>query len=110
MSHAEAQRRGGVRWTVKYESMRLSQAMAMVMISSQVSELEFDEFAGQLTQTIVLPNISWKTYNDLITDIGDNSSVRLAYNRGILTIKMPSKLHEICCNYSIRRFSSTTQH
>ncbi|MDJ0737390.1 MAG: Uma2 family endonuclease [Nostocaceae cyanobacterium] len=67
----------------------------MVIISRQVSELEFDEFAGQLTQTIVLPNISWKTYNALITDIGDNCCVRLAYNRGILTIKMPSKLHEI---------------
>ena len=67
----------------------------MVMISTQVSELEFDEFAGQITQTIVLPNISWKTYNQLITDMGDNRSARLAYNLGILSIKMPSKLHEI---------------
>ena len=67
----------------------------MVMISTQVSELDLDNFEGQLTQTVILPNISWRTYKALLADIGDHHSARLAYNHGILTLKMPSKLHEI---------------
>lgn len=67
----------------------------MVMISTQISELDLDPFDGQLTQTIVLSNISWTTYQAMLTDMGDHRATRLAYNHGTLTLKMPSKLHEI---------------
>lgn len=73
--------------------------LAMVMISTQVSELALDNFDGQLTQTIVLPNISWQTYQAMLADMGDHRATRIAYNQGILTIKMPSKLHEIINRY-----------
>ena len=67
----------------------------MVMISTQVSELDLDNFDGHLTQTIVLSNISWQTYQAMLEDMGDHRATRLSYNQGILTLKMPSKLHEI---------------
>jgi Uma2 family endonuclease len=67
----------------------------MVMISTQVSELDLDPVDGQLTQTIVLTNISWNTYQAMLTDMGDHRATRLAYNHGTLILKMPSKLHEI---------------
>jgi Uma2 family endonuclease len=44
---------------------------------------------------IVLQNVSWDTYQQLLSDLGDHRSVRLAYDRGRLDIKMPSKLHEL---------------
>ncbi len=67
----------------------------MVSISTQVSELDLDNFEGQLTQTVVLSGISWRTYRAMLADMGDRRSARAAYNRGTLAIKMPSKLHEI---------------
>ncbi|MEM9006719.1 MAG: Uma2 family endonuclease [Cyanobacteria bacterium P01_F01_bin.86] len=67
----------------------------MVMISAQVSELDLDNFDGHLTQTIVLPGISWPTYQAILADMGNHRTTRLAYNQGILTLKMPSTLHEI---------------
>jgi Uma2 family endonuclease len=67
----------------------------MVMISTQVSELELEDFQGKVTQNVVLPNVSWQTYKALLADMGDHRATRLTYNRGVLQIKMPSKLHEI---------------
>jgi Uma2 family endonuclease len=65
------------------------------MISTQISELDLDDRDGQITQIIALPNISWATYQSMLADMGDHRVTRLAYDEGILIIKMPSKLHEI---------------
>ena len=78
----------------------------MVMLSTQVSELDLDNFEGQLTQTVVLPNISWKTYRAMLADMGDRRATRIAYNQGVLTIKVPSKLHEIV-NRLLARIAAT---
>jgi Uma2 family endonuclease len=43
---------------------------------------------------VILHNVSWQTYQALLADMGEHRAARLAYNRGILEIKMPSKLHE----------------
>lgn len=67
----------------------------MAIVSKQVSELDLDDFNGQLTQTIVLSHISWQTYQAMLADMGEHRAARTAYNQGILTLKMPSKLHEI---------------
>ncbi|MFE4107356.1 Uma2 family endonuclease [Almyronema epifaneia] len=67
----------------------------MVAISAQISELDLENFAGQLTQVITLSPISWQTYQAMLADMGDHRSTRTAYNQGTLTLKMPSKLHEI---------------
>lgn len=46
------------------------------------------------TQRVVLHNISWQTYQALLADMGNHRSSRLAYDRGVLEIIMPSDLHE----------------
>ena len=44
---------------------------------------------------VVLHNVTWQTYQALLGDMGEHRSARLAYDRGTLEIKMPSKLHEL---------------
>lgn len=44
---------------------------------------------------VVLHNVTWKTYQALLADLGEHYSARIAYDRGTLEIKMPSKLHEL---------------
>lgn len=44
-------------------------------------------------QRVVLENISWATYLRILED-ADNRRGRIAYDRGILEIMSPSKLHE----------------
>jgi len=46
------------------------------------------------TQRVVLHDVSWQTYQALLSDMGDHRSSRLAYDRGVLEITMPSDLHE----------------
>jgi Uma2 family endonuclease len=41
-----------------------------------------------------LHNISWQTYQAMLADMGEHRSIRLAYDRGILEIKMPLEFHE----------------
>ncbi len=38
--------------------------------------------------------VSWDTYLQLLGDLGDNRSVRLTFNRGVLEIMSPKRLHE----------------
>lgn len=42
----------------------------------------------------ILPNISWQTYEALLTDMGEHRTARLAYYHEVLEIKMPLELHE----------------
>jgi Uma2 family endonuclease len=42
----------------------------------------------------ILPNISWQTYEALLTDMGEHRTARLAYYQETLEIKMPLELHE----------------
>src|SRR6267142_939933 len=43
---------------------------------------------------IVLENISWATYQQLLTELADRSSPRLTYDRGELEIMSPTAKHE----------------
>jgi Uma2 family endonuclease len=49
---------------------------------------------SQSEDTVVLRNISWRTYEDLLCDFQDYSAPRLAYDRGVLEIMSPSPEHE----------------
>lgn len=44
---------------------------------------------------VTLQNVTWQTYQALLSDMGEHRAARLAYDRGTLEIKMPSKLHEL---------------
>jgi Uma2 family endonuclease len=52
------------------------------------------KITSEFTGDVVLSNISWQTYQAMLTDIGDRSSLRLIYDREELEIKMPSDFHE----------------
>ncbi len=43
---------------------------------------------------VILSNISWATYESLVTDLGNQSSIRITYDQGILEIMSPSSEHE----------------
>lgn len=51
--------------------------------------------AESQTQRVVLANVSWATYQALCHDLGIHRASRLAYDRGVLEIIMPSELHEV---------------
>ncbi|WP_055075045.1 Uma2 family endonuclease [Pseudanabaena sp. 'Roaring Creek'] len=46
------------------------------------------------SNTAILPNISWQTYEALLTDMGEHRNARLAYYHEVLEIRMPLELHE----------------
>jgi Uma2 family endonuclease len=50
---------------------------------------------GSSLPFVTLRPITWPTYQALLADLGEHRAARLAYNRGTLEIKMPSKLHEM---------------
>jgi Uma2 family endonuclease len=78
----------------------------MVMVSMEVSELDLDDFDGKLTQRVALTDVSWKTYQAMLADMGDHRAIRAAYNQGVLILKAPSKLHEIV-NRLLARIAAT---
>jgi len=57
--------------------------------------ISIDDLQGKITQKVVLENISWQTYQAMLSEMGEHRLSRLMYDEGTLEIKMPSKLHEI---------------
>lgn len=45
-------------------------------------------------QRVILHDVSWETYEKLLTDLADQSCIRLAYDRGTLEIMSPTTKHE----------------
>ncbi len=45
-------------------------------------------------QFIELKGISWQTYQELMTQLGDDRVWRIAYDQGVLEIRMPLQEHE----------------
>jgi len=52
------------------------------------------EIATVANRNAVLTNISWKTYQTLLADIGDHRATLLTFDLGTLEIKMPLEIHE----------------
>ena len=48
----------------------------------------------QPEQRVVLYNVSWQTYEHLLTDLESSSAPRLTYDRGTLEIMSPLAEHE----------------
>jgi len=44
---------------------------------------------------IILRNVSWSTYQALMTDVGEDRGWRIAYQEGVLELRMPLKEHEL---------------
>lgn len=49
----------------------------------------------QPSSRIVMRGVSWQTYKTLMSEVGDDRAWRVAYDRGILEIRMPLLEHEI---------------
>ena len=79
------------------------------MLRTQVSELELDGAEGQMTQVVTLPDISWQTYQAMLSDMGEHRAARLSYYQGTLTLKMPSQLHEIINRLLARIVTTLTE-
>lgn len=45
--------------------------------------------------TIRVNDVSWRDYIALLSELGDSRATRLAYNNGVLEIRMPGPLHEV---------------
>lgn len=45
-------------------------------------------------QRVILSNISWETFEQILKELGDNRSTKLAYNNGFLEIMTPLGPHE----------------
>lgn len=48
----------------------------------------------QSPDRVILPNISWQSYQSLIKDFEGEPAIRLTYDRGTLEIRMPLDSHE----------------
>ncbi len=68
--------------------------IASALHTQEISKKITKKFADNATGDVVLSNISWQTYQAMLDDIGDRSSVRLVYDLGVLEIRMPSDIHE----------------
>lgn len=44
--------------------------------------------------SIVMNGIKWETYKALMADVGDGRAWRIAYDEGVLEIRMPLTEHE----------------
>ncbi|KAM3090296.1 Uma2 family endonuclease [Phormidesmis sp. 146-35] len=44
---------------------------------------------------IAIAGLTWKTYEALLQEMGENRSTRIVYDRGVLEIRMPGEPHEI---------------
>ena len=44
--------------------------------------------------TLILADVSWTEYEQLLTDLGDDYPVRVSYDQGRLEIMTPSAKHE----------------
>ncbi len=44
---------------------------------------------------VILRNVSWSTYQALMADVGEDRAWRIAYDRGVLELRMPLKDHEL---------------
>ena len=60
-------------------------------------------------QSLILPNVSWATYQALLRDMGDHRGARLSFSQGNLQIKMPSQLHEIINRLLARIVTTVTE-
>ncbi len=63
----------------------------------------------QSPDRVILPHISWQTYQSLIKDFEQEPALRLTYDRGVLEIRMPLDPHETYKKLLGRLLESATE-
>ena len=56
--------------------------------------LQLNQLSVPLGQRLLLRDISWQTFEDILTELSDRRASRLAYSNGTLEIRMPLPEHE----------------
>lgn len=64
----------------------------MVTITSPPPQLQESD---RVSNPVILKGVSWSTYKALMADVGDDRAWRIAYNQGVLEIRMPLQEHEV---------------
>jgi Uma2 family endonuclease len=57
-------------------------------------QLQLSQIDVQPGQRLVLKNISWDDFEQILVELGDRRASRIAYYQGILEIKVPLAGHE----------------
>lgn len=57
--------------------------------------LQFRQLSVPLGQRLVVRDVSWQKLEAILEELGDHRAARIAYNKGILEIRMPSPEHKI---------------
>ncbi len=50
--------------------------------------------ANQPEQRVILHDVTWETYEQLLANFADRSAPRFSYDRGVLEIVSPTPRHE----------------
>jgi len=91
------------------------------MLTTSIENLP-DNFESKQAGMVLLEPVSWQTYQQLLTELGDHRTSRFAYDQGYLEITMPLELHETIkrllerivdtlteeLNLDVKSFGSTT--
>lgn len=64
----------------------------MVTITSPPPQLQESD---RVSNHVILKGVSWSTYKALMAEVGDDRAWRIAYNQGVLEIRMPLQEHEV---------------
>ena len=56
--------------------------------------LQLNQLSVPPGQRLLLRDISWQAFEDILTELGDRRAARLAYSNGTLEIRMPLPEHE----------------
>lgn len=59
-------------------------------IATQINQIKLTPGSA-----MIISGLTWKTYEALLQNLGDNRPTRIAYNQGVLEIRMPGEPHEI---------------
>lgn len=67
--------------------------MAKTQMASN-STIELNQLVLLPGQSVLLKNISWSKFEEIISELGEHRASKLAYNRGMLEIMVPLPEHE----------------
>jgi Uma2 family endonuclease len=61
-----------------------------IVIATPISQIKLAPGSA-----MTIAGLTWKTYEALLQELGDDRPTRIAYDRGVLEIRMPGEPHEI---------------
>lgn len=65
------------------------------MVTANKALVEQPVPAAAKETRVVMRGVSWQTYKSLMAEVGDDRPWRIAYDRGVLEIRMPLLEHEV---------------